>query len=256
MPERIVMARLISFFAVVVSLAICSALHAEPPRIQFDSPSPATCLAWEPWGKQFVIGTSVGSVHFVDAATGKEQRRVATGAPLLAIACSPWGKQIAISQKGKGVSVCALANGTRLKTGAARGHVSDELAFSLDGETVVGVAIGGILQLKVNGNGVRIFKSGTGSGRGAGVAADGSIAGWVDIINGKSAIRWANLEGGGSSMILNKVTVTSVAFGPQFRLAVGQNDIKVHIQDHNPDPRAPRPVLKTNYLLGLPSAPK
>src|SRR5580765_8983360 len=88
----------------LVALLVCSALSAEPARMQFDCPSTATCLAWSPKGDWLAVGTLDGSVYILDTAAGKESQKIATGQSLLAVAWSPDGKTLAVSQSDQGIS--------------------------------------------------------------------------------------------------------------------------------------------------------
>jgi len=218
--------------------ATAAPLGAGPPRVQVEHNSPVLSLAWSPNGQWIATGTKDGTIHITDAASGKEIRRFATGNAVAAMAISPDGKTLATCHDGQSVGKWDTGTGKKQDTGGGGGggtnRAAEHVAFTPDGQTIIGVGVGAIYLWQANGGGAMGF-GGNLAGFAA-IAPDGSVGGWCEA---QGLCRFCKFDPNNQKMIGPKTMTTlqvgnahSIAFGPGGNvLAVGGDDKQVQLWD-------------------------
>jgi WD40 repeat protein len=216
-------------------------LPANPPRSQILHKSPIMHAAWSPDGKMVATSTKDGTIHIHDVATGQEVQSFPAGNDVGAVAYSPDGKSLAVLSGGFLVGIWNTATGKHERnTTAGRGNVGAEhLAFTSDGQMVVGVGVAGsqgwFYRWQTNGGKVSYTVSGSGPGRSfSAIAPDGLVCGWCDAKGACHAYAPANVEfsPGRKAVSLKVGNCECIAFGPGAKfLAVGNDDKTVQLWD-------------------------
>jgi hypothetical protein len=241
------MARRLSTFGILY-LFLAPQLSAAPPRLQIDHQCTITCVAWSANGLRIATASQDGTVRVLDAATGKELHRFASGRAARGLAFSPDGKTLALSQLGQGVSTWDIATGQRLQSNGYTNFSPEHLAFTPDGQTVMGIGVSELLNWKLTG-GITISGAAKPAGCAA-VAPDGAVGGWAEA--GGLLRLFENMpKGGVHDYTLQVGNARCFAFGPGGKLlAVGGEDNEVHLWDRTPAWRK-----KIGSLTGLHNPP-
>ena len=162
------MVRHLTTAALLVLLGV-SSLPGEPPRLQVDHQGPITAVAWSADGQQIVTASQGDVIRVLATSTGKELHRFASGHAVRGIAISADGKMLALSQDGHGSSFWKIANGQRQQSNNYTNYAPEHLAFTPDGQTVMGCDPGQFIKWKMNGG---ITTSGGKGGACAAVSPD------------------------------------------------------------------------------------
>jgi WD40 repeat protein len=167
-----------------------------------------------------------GITHFIIPEPPDFFLRVVTG-----ITAGPDGnlcKTVALSQVGQGVSIWDIATGQRQRSNGYTNYTPEHLAFTPDGQTVMGIGVGELLNWKVTG-GITTTSGVKGDGFAA-IAPDAAIGGWADV--GGLLRLFENVPNDGiRSYTLQVGNARCIAFGPGGKLAVGGEDKEVQLWD-------------------------
>jgi hypothetical protein len=222
------MARRLSTFGFLY-LVIAPQLAAAPPRLQIDHPGTITCVAWSANGLRIATASQDGTVRVLDSARGRELQRFASGHVVRGLALSPDGKTLALSQVGYGVSIWDMATGQRQRSNGYTNYAPQQLAFTPDGQTVMGIGVSELFHWKVTG-GITISGSNKPAGFAA-VAPDAAIGGWAEV-GGLLRLFEHVPNGGVRCHTLQVGNARCFAFGPGGKLlAVGGEDKEVQLWD-------------------------
>lgn len=221
------MLRSVPAVALVIQIAAAALLCAQP-GLPIAHKGSVSCLAWSANGQWLATGGPDGAIRICEAATGKEVYNLSTGHAVVGMAFSPNGQTLAIRQAGQTMSNWDLATGKRLRVGGFPNYKADQLAFSLDGQTVVAGGYGEFIQWQVATGGASGSKSG-GVGDGyAAVAPDGSIVGWCDP---KGQVRLREYQPQHRMTTLQVGSAHCIAIGPGGKLLAIGDDKGVRLWD-------------------------
>jgi WD40 repeat protein len=121
-----------------------------------------TCAAVSSDGRLLAMGTYDRGIHLLDAATGKELHRLATGSDRLnrpfRLAFSPDTKWLASMEEGGAIRFWDTTSGAALRRLKVELNIDNVIVFSADARVVAGVK-------ESEGNGAQIVAWDTGSGR-------------------------------------------------------------------------------------------
>jgi Anaphase-promoting complex subunit 4 WD40 domain/WD domain, G-beta repeat len=202
---------------------------AGPPRFQVEHKSAVVNVAWSPDGKQVAVSTRDGTVRISESATGKEVVSFQAGNDSGALAFAPDGKSLAVLDGGSLGGIWNIATGKPGRNwGGARGNKAEHLAFTRDGQRVIGVGAGVYSSWSATTAESAMFFTRAAF---AAIAADCSVFGWCDGEGNCSISRVSPPAFTGRSA-LQLGECVCIALGPEGRLlAVGKRDGTVQLWD-------------------------
>jgi hypothetical protein len=124
--------------------------RAGPPRVLVKFDTPVTCLAWSADGRRVAAGAPDGTVHIIEAATGKV-RAIPTfkGDAITALALSPDGKVFAAFNSKLRLSKWDADTGEQWGGYLECGHEVDCLAFLANGNWVIGASPNAAIKIQL-----------------------------------------------------------------------------------------------------------
>lgn len=126
--------------ALLLVLAVTVSVRAEQPRFKIWAGGPVFAVALTPDGKFLASGDEDGGIRITDVATGKEVHRIATKSPIRALAFTADGKTLAAKNQMGPFTLYETTKWAVTKTSPSHNSNSSTIAFSKNGDTVLGAA--------------------------------------------------------------------------------------------------------------------
>ncbi len=208
------------------------------PLQQIEYGSPVTCLTWSANGKVVATGTKDGIVRVIQAGTGKETGKLATGAGVDCLALSADDKTLVLHQPEPGnVTTWDVATGKALVQLKRLPLSMEQLACNADASTAIVAGHGQFMRFEFAGGRGGItaairFASSVGANAPVGfgaIAADANLVAWYD---GANSLRVRYLAPVSNEDTLDIGKANAMAFGQDGKLlAVSGEDKVVRIWD-------------------------